>query len=72
MEINNIIQTLSHINDTLGEIYTKGDDSILLVRCRQLLYNIINEYQYSIKVGEEKIHYFNENEKINNNEDKKE
>lgn len=34
---------LQNINDALGEIYTKGEDSIMIVRIRESLYKIITE-----------------------------
>lgn len=34
---------LEDINEALGEIYTKGNDSVLLVKCRQFLYGIIEK-----------------------------
>lgn len=35
------LDELYSIFNNLGEIYTKGDDSVLLVQCRQLLQKII-------------------------------
>lgn len=43
MNINNIIQHLNEINNSLGEIYTNGDNSILLVRCRYQIASLIDE-----------------------------
>ena len=31
---------LEDVNEALGEIYTKGNDSVILVKCRQFLYGI--------------------------------
>lgn len=46
------------IFNNLGEIYTKGQDSILLVQCRQLLQQIITEIHASepieLQINEDK------------------
>ena len=39
--MEDIINELNEINNILGEIYTKGRDSFLLVQCRQRLFNVI-------------------------------
>lgn len=36
-------QLLQEINNALGEIYTKGQDSITLVKVREALYEIIKD-----------------------------
>ena len=63
MQINNQqLEQLILIFNSLGEIYTKGDDSILLVQCRQTLQKIITDIHAS-----EPIEI-----KLSQNEDKKE
>lgn len=48
MQINNQqFNQLISIFNNLGEIYTKGDDSILLVQCRQVLQKIITDIHSS-------------------------
>lgn len=39
--MEDIVNELNEINNILGEIYTKGRDSFLLVQCRQRLFNVI-------------------------------
>lgn len=59
----NQFNQLIEINNTLGEIYTKGKDSILLVQCRQALYDITNDI-HALSHSQINI--------VDNNEDKKE
>lgn len=60
MDKNKIIQQLNEIDNALSSIFTNGDNSIILVKCRFQLTSIINEL--SVETREIKI----------NNEDKKE
>ena len=39
------LNMLSAINDALGEIYTKGQDSIMLVKIRTALLTLLNDIQ---------------------------
>ena len=56
-------QLLQEINNALGEIYTKGQDSITLVRVREALYKIIGDLH-----EQEHIHVnFIEQKEENNN-----
>lgn len=43
MNNQQLASQLEDVNEALGEIYTKGNDSVLLVKCRQFLYGIIEK-----------------------------
>lgn len=43
MDNKQLASQLEDVNEALGEIYTKGNDSILLVKCRQFLYGIVEK-----------------------------
>ena len=56
------LNILNQINDALSNIYTKGEESIILVKCRMTLSSIINDiYQNNPQII-----------KINENENKEE
>ena len=43
------VQALNDINSLLGEIYTKGQDSVLIVNARTKIFEILNQiYENSI------------------------
>lgn len=52
------LNMLNQINDALGNIYTKGEESIILVKCRITLSSIID----SIYENNPKIINLSENE----------
>ena len=56
----NQFNQLIEINNALGEVYTKGKDSILLVQCRQSLYDITNDIKIMSSV---QIHNIEEDKK---------
>ncbi len=39
---------LKEINNALAEIYTKGQDSITIVRVREVIFKILNDLQTSL------------------------
>lgn len=43
MDNKQLASQLEDVNEALGEIYTKGNDSVLLVKCRQFLYGIVEK-----------------------------
>ena len=66
MDKEKYIKLLTQINNSLGEIFTNGENSIILVQCRYQLASIIEE----LSVEKHEIIF----DKINNKdiEDKKE